>query len=164
MSCRKSLSCLGISALLWLATPALGWAQVGFPCASFGTPCAAGCQTHHCPPAYQHCSEGPPHIHFKCGCPHPIANPCEVPHWGFYETCWLPWPYPPNYTHCPVPPPASMVHLNPYGTQTQTLPPVRSTQPGGVLQQPALPGPMPPMPGQTGSEEVIPLPPPRKGF
>jgi hypothetical protein len=112
---RKLLSCLGISALLWLAMPTVGRAQqTCAPCAaSFGTPCGAGCQTNHCPPAFRYTVEGPPRIHWHCGCPHPICNPCDLPHWGYYETCWNPYPFPPNWTHCPSPPPAAFVTLNP---------------------------------------------------
>jgi len=112
---RKLRTCLGISAFLWLAMPTAAWAQQACaPCAaSFGTPCGAGCSTHPCPPAFKYTVEGPPHIHWHCGCPHPICNPCDLPHWGYFETCWNPYPFPPNWTHCPSPPPAAFVTLNP---------------------------------------------------
>jgi hypothetical protein len=113
---RKLLSCLGISAFLWLALPTLAWAQPSCaPCAAqFGTPCATPCATsHHCPPAFHYRPEGAPNICWGHACPRPICPPCELPHWGFYETCWNPWPFPPNWTHCPTPPPAAFVTLNP---------------------------------------------------
>src|ERR1700692_4181373 len=97
---RKMLSCFGVSAFLWLALPTAAWAQ---GCGvQFGTPCAAGCESHHCPPPFQYTYEGGPRIHWHCGCPHPICNPCDLPHWGYYETCWSPYPFPPNWTHCPA--------------------------------------------------------------
>ena len=56
---RKLLSCLGISTFLWLAMPMSLWAQQACgSCATFGTPCTAGCQSHHCPPAFKYCVEG----------------------------------------------------------------------------------------------------------
>jgi hypothetical protein len=130
----KLLRRFGISALFMLAVPAWSWAQTGEGCASgacFGTPftgsCGTCCQTHHCPPAYQHCVEGAPCIHWQCGCPRPICNPCDLPHWGYFDKCWTPWPFPPNWTHCPTPPPAAFVTLNPnigapYMPQQQRLP------------------------------------------
>jgi len=85
------------------------------------------CQRFHCPPGLKHCQEGPPHIHIHRGCPKPICNPCQNPNWGYFEPCWNPWPWPPDYSHCRVPPPAASVILDP-----------------GV---PAMPAPMP-MPRQ----------------
>lgn len=151
---RKLLGCVGILAFSWLALPTTLWAQPGCaPCAAtFGTPCAVGCQTHHCPPPFKYCYEGPPRVHWTRGCPRPICNPCDLPNWGYFETCWSPWPFPPNWAHCPVPPPAAFVTLDPYVGQRQTsqVPPVRTVQPGTVVQTPAvLPTPVFPMnPGE----------------
>ena len=76
-----------------------------------GVKCApAHCQRFHCPPALKWCAEGKPRICFQRGCPKPICNPCEAPNWGYYQTCWSPWPWPPDWSHCPVPPPASTVY------------------------------------------------------
>ena len=145
---------LGLSAILMLAAPAWTWAQPA-GCASgacFGTPTALGgscgscgsfCQTHHCPPAYVHCLEGPPCIRWKCGCPRPVCNPCELPHWGYYDKCWTPWPFPPNWTHCPTLPPAATVTLNP------------QVHPSVQQQQPAPPGMQPPcLRGQETSDRL----------
>lgn len=155
---RKLLTGLCASAALWLALPAAAWAQQNCaPCAAtFGVPCGVGCQTHHCPPAFKYCYEGAPHIHWKRGCPHPICNPCDLPHWGYYDTCWSPWPFPPNWSHCPTPPPAAFVTLDPYvGRQmpaVRTMPPAFQTP--GVAPAPTFPN------GRT--EEVLPtLPTPR---
>src|SRR5262249_7560382 len=72
-------------------------------------PCCQGCQHFDCPPWYYHCMEGHPRIKFKKGCPKPICCPCEKPNWGYYQPCWSPWPWPPDWSHCPVTPPAATV-------------------------------------------------------
>jgi hypothetical protein len=58
------------------------------------------CTGKKCPPAYVHCSEGPPKLKFKCACPKPVCGPCEMKKWGYYENCWQPWPGPPNTSRC----------------------------------------------------------------
>jgi hypothetical protein len=78
--------------------------------------CAPHCQKFHCPPHLKHCAEGPPHICFERGCPKPICCPCNMPNWGYYQTCWTPWPWPPDWSHCPVQPPASSVIIVPGAT------------------------------------------------
>jgi hypothetical protein len=40
-------------------------------------------------------------FHYKCICPKPICEPCNLEHFGYYPTCWQPWPFPPDYRHCP---------------------------------------------------------------
>jgi hypothetical protein len=67
------------------------------------------CQKDCCPPYFKYRYEGPPKIKFKHGCPKPICDPCYLPHYGYYQACWAPWPFPPEWTHCPVPPPAALV-------------------------------------------------------
>jgi hypothetical protein len=57
---------------------------------------------HHCPPPYVHCVEGPPRLCYKCVCPRPVCCPEGLPAWGYYQTCWQPWPYPPSCAHCPA--------------------------------------------------------------
>jgi hypothetical protein len=71
----------------------------------------SGCQFFHCPPALKWCMEGKPRICFMPGCPKPICCPCEAPAWGYYQKCWTPWPWPPDWSHCAVPPLASQVVL-----------------------------------------------------
>jgi hypothetical protein len=77
--------------------------------------------THHCPPHYCHVYERPPCVIFKCGCPKPVCNPCDLPHAGYFPPCWRSWPYPPDWTHCPYPPsgaliaPPSLAELSPRG-------------------------------------------------
>jgi hypothetical protein len=136
-----------------------GYSQgVSGGCSSCGTCNTCGqqcntCQTHHCPPKLEHCMEGEPKIHVKIGCPKPICNPCSQPNWGYYDKCWNPWPYPPNWTHCPNPPPAATVALaeRTYGGLTpfygpETVPTVTSTPRSYVSPTPAQPSYMPPQP------------------
>jgi len=61
-----------------------------------------------CPPPYVHCQEGPPRLKFKCVCPRPVCGPCDLRHFGYYPTCWSPFPWLPDYSCCPAPvaPPA----------------------------------------------------------
>src|SRR5687767_926546 len=76
---------------------------------------SAGCATcvpcirhevskHGCPKHTKHIQEGPPKLCFKKGCPKPICDPCELKHYGYYQACWAPWPFPPDWSHCAVPP------------------------------------------------------------
>src|SRR5262249_1026174 len=62
-----------------------------------------------CPPPYVHCFEGPPRIKFKHACPKPVCGPCEIQHYGYYPTCWRPFPWPPDYTCCPTPQPGHLL-------------------------------------------------------
>lgn len=68
-----------------------------------------------CPPPFCHYQEGHPRIHIKCACPKPVCPPCDAPNWGYFQPCWRPWPWPPDWTHCPVAVPAAMLpHGPPY--------------------------------------------------
>ncbi len=58
-----------------------------------------------CCPTYYHCVPRPPCIHYKCVCPKPVCDPCNLDHYGYYPTCWRPWMEVTDYSHCPVPPP-----------------------------------------------------------
>ncbi len=149
---------VGLSAIVWLAAPTMGWSQTfGFPTAAgCGTSCGPACQTHHCPPAYKHCMEGPPHIHWRHGCPHPIADPCTLQHFGFFDTCWSPWPFPQNWGHCYTPPPAAYVQLHPPYYPGVGLPRTPGTLPP-VTNQPPSTSPTP-MPMPMGPYEELPLP------
>lgn len=86
------------------------------------------CTCEKCPPPYVHCQEGPPCIKFKCSCPKPVCNPCNLRSWGYYENCWHPWPYPPNWSHCrdlpPVPPSGMMVGDPRHGSPVETTLPL----------------------------------------
>jgi hypothetical protein len=48
-------------------------------------------------------------LKFKKGCPRPVCDPCNLPHFGYFPTCWSPWPYPPDWSHCPYPVAAAML-------------------------------------------------------
>jgi hypothetical protein len=109
-----------------LMTHATAYGQNGY-----GPNGCSGCS--HCPPAYRHIGEGPPNISIKRGCPKPICSPCTNERWGYYETCWRRWPWPPNWSHCPVPPPGA------YFDGTLAPPP------GGTLHMPT------PLPGSNGT-------------
>jgi hypothetical protein len=140
VSSRKWILCVPLA----LVVGVNGFADPPAPCApcgivqtsysEVGGNCGFSCPHHHCPPAYKHCVEGPPHLRFKCGCPLPVCPPdCNTPNWGYYQPCWNPWPWPPDWSHCPVPPPASQVipgneiilPIAPRGQPQQELPPPR---------------------------------------
>ena len=92
-----------------------------------GGSCAAGgcCNNKHCPPPFVHCMERPPKIKWKCGCPRPVCDPCDLEHFGYYQTCWCPWPFPPDLRHCPC---ANEHPATPYLLQP-LLPPAQVTPP-----------------------------------
>ncbi len=107
---KARVGCLTLTAVLSVLPGAFGqecptcYSGPGMACGP------GGCQRHHCPPPYHHCQEGPPKIKFKKGCPRPVCPPgCETPNWGYYQSCWRPWPWPPDWSHCPYPVPAAAV-------------------------------------------------------
>ena len=83
-------------------------ALAGVALLTIGPAARAGdcCDNWHCPPKFVHCMERPPCPCYKCMCPRPVCNPCQLPHAGYYRTCWQPWPWPPDWSHCPAPPPS----------------------------------------------------------
>src|SRR5436309_7775940 len=101
------------------------------------------CGKGHCPPFYKYHYEGPPKIKFKCGCPRPVCDHCNLPHYGYYQTCWHPWPFPPDWSHCPVPPPGVLApqDIPPPGTRrVLTEPPPadrEKTEPPKQVEQPS---------------------------
>jgi hypothetical protein len=52
---------------------------------------------------------------------------------GYWRTCWQPWPYPPDWSHCCAPPPSVVLH---------SLPPL----PAGPRAAPEAPGTQLPAP------------------
>jgi hypothetical protein len=62
------------------------------------------CCCHGFCPKFKHCQEGPPWIKMKIGCSRPVCDPHTLEHFGYYRTCWQAWPFPPDWSHCPVPP------------------------------------------------------------
>jgi hypothetical protein len=98
------------------------------------------CNNFHCPPPYIHCQERPPCIKFRHACPRPVCDPCHLPHAGYYRPCWQPWPYPPDWSHCKVPPPSVALP-----------PPLLAPPPGALLTPPGAepaPGTVLPSPRQ----------------
>lgn len=90
--------------------------QAGLSLAGDGSCGAGGCSTGQCapqkidcPPPYYHYYEGPPHLKFKKACPRPICDPCHYEHFGYYQPCWAPWPFPEDWSHCPYPTAAHML-------------------------------------------------------
>src|SRR5207249_9866232 len=126
----KTMADLG--GLLLLQTAALAQEAIATPgCgSSVGTGCKS-CQTHHCPPFLRWCQEGAPRLKFQHGCPKPICNPCELPNWGYYQTCWTPWPWPADYSHCIMPAPAAH------------LPPAAGMPPAAAMVRPGIGDPLP---------------------
>ena len=136
-----------------ILSPAVAQEMFGcFTCATGGH-----CQRHHCPPPLRHCFEGPPHIHWKRGCPRPICDPCALPNYGYFQTCWTPWPDAGNWSHCSVPPPAAFVQLGPpvaIAGPTAVTPGVVPPSPTGVM--PNVPRPLPSAPGTQPGRPMIP--------
>ncbi len=60
-----------------------------------------------CPPPLTWCSEQAPCLKFKCACPRPVCDPCDLQHYGYYATCWQPWPFQPDWSHCSTIPPGA---------------------------------------------------------
>ena len=138
MSARKHCKTLGWVGPAWamlLLWPAVAPAQE--PVAGCAT-CGAGysCQHTHCPPGLKHCMEAPPHICFQRGCPRPVCNPCMNPNWGYFEPCWNPWPWPPDFSHCRATPPAATVGLTPFPPVTFGAPQAAPTAPETTLPPP----------------------------
>ncbi len=100
------------------------------------------CHCHRlCCPKYCFCLHGAPCIKFKYGCPPPICEPCSLPHWGYYQPCWRPWPYPPDWSHCPYPVPAAAIAPCPQGPQAAVAPATVPTTNGPAPRQlPVRPG------------------------
>jgi len=79
----------------------------------FGFTSLFGCNScstsHFCCPVYTYHQEGAPKICIERNCSKPVCVPCTAPNWGYFQTCWTPWPWPQDFSHCPVMPPAAVV-------------------------------------------------------
>lgn len=114
--------------------------------------CGFHCQRFHCPPCFRHCMERPPKLHYSCGCPRPVCNPCNLPHYGYFQTCWRPWPFPEDWSHCPVqgpqayppvgpPPPLAPTTLgNPTAQNYQGVPSATTGMPAPATGNRITPG------------------------
>jgi hypothetical protein len=113
--------------------------------ASFGQfsceECCDGCHWWNCPPQYKYCMEGPPRICVKCACPKPVCCPANAPNWGYFQTCWRPYPWPPDWSHCYGTPPASQI-VPPFASAGA----IHAMPPAGELPS-DLPGPKTLKPG-----------------
>jgi len=127
---RKLISAGSALVLLAASTPAFGQASLGQPCCGQTECCPSGCNMWHCPPKFTYCMEGPPKICVFCACPKPVCCPSDAPNWGYFQTCWRPYPWGPNWSHCYGNPPAAQVMVP--GTTTAT--PGMPLPPGGDLQ------------------------------
>src|SRR4051812_47421737 len=90
---RRRAGLLLLAALVIQVVP-VTWARAG-DCGDCAT-CASCVITHPCPPPFIHFFENPPCIKYKHACPRPVCDPCNLPHYGYYQTCWQPWPFPPD--------------------------------------------------------------------
>jgi hypothetical protein len=136
---RKLATVLSAAALLMTFTPAsFGQAALGQPCCGQSQCCEPGCKLWDCPPCIKYCAEGGPRICVLCGCPKPICCPSDAPNWGYFQTCWRPYPWGPNWSHCYGVPPAATVVPPPLASSNNihSMP----LQPGAELPgQPSLP-------------------------
>jgi hypothetical protein len=136
---------LALAVLMMAGLGSMVRAQQG--CPSCGVPCLPDPGCTHCPGWYHHTQEGHPRICYKCGCPKPICDPCDLPHYGYFQPCWRPWPYGPDWSHCPEMPPAALVYPAPMIPTTTAVEPGGSESylpPGGPKKSPEeLPLPIP---------------------
>jgi hypothetical protein len=109
-------------------------------CATPGAGCAA-CKGGPCPPKWHYTYEGPPKIKWHKGCPRPVCDPCRLEHYGYYQTCWAPWPFAPDWSHCPCPPPGVALPPPPYPPYSPRVPRTPAGAPAARQPRgPELPG------------------------
>ena len=115
-------------------------------------PVGAACHPHHerCPPPFVHWQEGPPRIRYKHACPRPVCNPCDLPHFGYFQPRWRPWPFPPGWSHCPEMPPIATIYPGPL--------------PATAVPVPTEPEPTPIIPAPDGAEKLLPPLPDKLNF
>jgi hypothetical protein len=89
----------------------------------------------HCPKTVFYRPK-PPHIKFKCVCPRPISSCDALENFGYYQTCWHAWPFPPNYSHCPILPTIATAPSAPNATPAplEQLPPPKTVPSKPSLQ------------------------------
>lgn len=128
--------------LLVSCPPAFGqWWKLGF-----GSSCGSGCcDKEKCPPPYIHHQEGPPRLKVKQGCGKPVCDPCTLPHYGYFQTCWRGWPFAPDWSHCPVPPPGA------YANGTAPVVTAAPATPPQTIKIQVLPANETPAPNADGS-------------
>jgi hypothetical protein len=110
------------------------------------------CGSAHCPPAFKHVAEKHPHVQVRRGCAKPVCDPCSLPNWGYYATCWNRWPHADNQAHCR--PTAGMVLES---DAVPALAPTPAAPPTAPMALPQATPPMPPMPQRTPPPGAQPL-------
>jgi len=129
---------------------------------ALGSPTIAAAAGHLFCPHNKRCQEKPPTWVIKRICPKPICDPCTLEHHGYYQTCWRPSSVPPDWSHCPVPPPA--VHFGRGHDQPVHPAPSRAAMPLLVPEAPGRmlpelkPLPSPPSPEVSPPPGEAPLP------
>ena len=88
---------LGAALLAGLARPGVARAQ-GLLGLGLGQGSCGSCGKECCPPWYKHYFERAPKLCFKKACPKPICDPCSLEHYGYFQTCWAPYPFPPDWS------------------------------------------------------------------
>ena len=91
-----------------------------------------------CPPPLKWCSEQAPRLKFGCACPRPVCDPCDLQHYGYYATCWQPWPYQPDWSHCQTTPPGAALPPPAYPPYTPRAPQERRPE---TIREEDLPKP-----------------------
>lgn len=136
ISARTGLTCLALTMAL---ASAVAWAGPDGGCG------ACGQHSCFCPKPMKWYSEGGPRIRFRHACPRPTCDPCTLEHFGYYATCWSPWPYPPDWSHCPTPHSSAMLPPPPYPPYTPKRPAVPMQVPTPATNEPSrdLPAPTP---------------------
>ncbi len=91
--------------------------------------------------ANKRCQEKPPKWKIQRVCPKPICDPCLLEHHGYYHTCWRPSTVPPDWSHCPVPPPAVVYFPGPGQPGPDGSMPAPAADPGQPAGEPPLGAP-----------------------
>jgi hypothetical protein len=111
------------------------------------------CGSAHCPPAFKHVAEKHPRVQVRRGCAKPVCDPCSLPNWGYYATCWSRWPHADDQAHCR--PTAGMVLVSDAAPALTPAPAV--SPPTAPMALPQAAPPMPPMPQRTPPPGAQPL-------
>jgi hypothetical protein len=134
--------------------------------------CGGGHGCGQCPPPFIHYAERPPKIKFKHTCPRPVCEPCQMEHYGYYQTCWCAWPFPTDLRHCPCaanhPSAKFLQETGPNDNPTETAPSTPQTPPRTEVQpgswRPDVPLVLPPPPEPRAQAPARPTPVVRAGW
>ena len=152
---KLTLAGAALAMLLTTAQTSVAQCTLGQPCGS-NQCCQTDCNVWNCPPAYKHCQEGPPSIHILAGCPKPVCCPFDAPNWGYFQTCWRPYPWGQSWAHCQGVPPASQV---PTQIPVHTAPNTSASFPSPVSSSPSTYSAIPtPVTSAPATYSAIPTP------